>query len=424
MTQNATVWRPYAQMQTALPAQEIARTDGATLTLADGRKLIDGVASWWTACHGYNHPHIIHAIQQQAAILPHFMLGELIHQPAQILAQRLAELLPGDLDYVFYSETGSVAVEIAMKMALQYWINHQTPQKKQFVYFENGYHGDTFFTMSVSDPQDGIHPPFQAVLPPQYLRPLPTTSALLEEFEIWLSKNADHIAAVILEPLVQAAGGMKMHSTDTLRQICEVCQRFGVLIIADEVFTGFGRTGSLFAIEQTAVTPDIVCLSKALTGGTLALAATIARRHVYEAFLGDTPAKGLMHGTTFMGNALACAAANASLDLFATEPRIHQTNLIEELLLAELQSLKDVPGVKEVRVKGAIGVVQLAKPINTELNWFKHHFIQDGVWCRPFGDIVYTTPALTIGHEELLCITKAIVKQVTTWSKHFYTHGT
>lgn len=423
MTQNATVWRPYAQMQTALPAREIVSTQGTTFTLADGRQLIDGVASWWTACHGYNHPHIIQAIQQQAAILPHFMLGELIHQPAQILAQRLSELLPGDLNYVFYSESGSVAVEIAMKMALQYWINHQAPERHEFIYFENGYHGDTFFTMSISDPQDGIHPPFQAVLPKQQLRPLPTTFALLEEFEKWLSNHSHRIAAVILEPLVQGAGGMKMYSANTLYDICELCRRFGILIIMDEVFTGFARTGTLFAIEQAAVIPDIVCLSKALTGGTLPLAATIARRHVFNAFLDEAPEKGLMHGTTFMGNAIACAAANASLDLFENEPRINQVALIEELLAAELQILRGVPGVKEVRVKGAIGVVQLAKPITSELNWFKHHFIEDGIWCRPFGDIVYTTPALTIGHEELLSITKAIVKQVTTWSKRFYTQS-
>lgn len=421
MTQNATVWRPYAQMQTALPAREIVSTEGATLTLADGRKLIDGVASWWTACHGYNHPHIIQAIQQQAATLPHFMLGELIHQPAQMLAKKLSKLLPGDLNHVFYSESGSVAVEIAMKMALQYWINHQTPERQQFVYFQHGYHGDTFFTMSVSDPQDGIHPPFQTMLPPQLLRPIPTTASLLEEFEKWLSNHSHRIAALILEPLVQGAGGMKIYSTNTLRAICELCRRFDVLIIMDEVFTGFGRTGSLFAIEQADVLPDIVCLSKALTGGTLPLAATIARHHVFQAFLGETPEKGLMHGTTFMGNALACAAANASLDLFASQPRIQQVALIEELLMAELQTLKDVPGVKDVRVKGAIGVVQLAKPMTTELNWFKQRFIEDGVWCRPFGDIVYTTPALTISHEELHSITNAIVKQVTTWSKHFYT---
>lgn len=421
MIKNATVWRPYAQMQTALPPREIVSTKGSTLTLADGRQLVDGVASWWTACHGYNHPHIIQAIQEQAAVLPHFMLGELIHQPAKKLAERLSRLLPSDLNHVFYSESGSVAVEIAMKMALQYWINHQEPQRQQFIYFENGYHGDTFFTMSVSDPPDGLHPPFHHILPKQQLHPLPSTPSLVEAFETWLSVHASSVAGVLIEPLVQGAGGMKTHTPDTLQAICKLCQQFGVLVIADEIFTGFGRTGTLFAIEQANIVPDIICLSKALTGGTLPLATTIARQHVYETFLDSSPLKGLMHGTTFMGNAIACAAANASLDLFETEPRLSQAQFLENYLKNELQALEGTPGVKAIRVKGAIGAVQLVNFIPTaELNWFKQQFIADGIWCRPFGDIVYTTPALNIDQEELIIITDSIVKQVKAWSKLFH----
>lgn len=420
MTKNATVWLPYAQMRTAPIPLEVVATNGTTLTLADGRTLIDSVASWWTACHGYNHPHIVAAIKQQAEIMPHFMLGGLVHPQASRLAQRLCHMLPGDLNYVFYSESGSVAVEIAMKMALQYWINHQEKQKSRFIFFENGYHGDTFFTMSVSSPADGIHPPFEDVLPRQYIQPLPHSDSMLEDFESWVSKNNATIAAVLIEPLVQGAGGMKMHEPETLQAIVEICQRHQVLVIADEVFTGFGRTGTMFAIEQSQIIPDIICLSKALTGGTLPLAATIARQHVYDAFLDDDANKGLMHGTTFMGNAIACSAANASLDLFEQEPRLNQVADIEGILKQSLSNLLDVPGVRAVRVKGAIGVVQLAWHLELELNWFKQQFINDGIWCRPFADIVYIAPALTIETEALQRITASLTYWIQEWSRRFY----
>jgi adenosylmethionine-8-amino-7-oxononanoate aminotransferase len=420
MAKNATVWLPYAQMQTAPAPLEVVSTSGTSLTLANGRTLIDSVASWWTACHGYNHPHIVAAIIQQASIMPHFMLGGLVNPQATRLAQRLSNLLPCDLDYVFYSESGSVAVEIAMKMALQYWINHQEKQKKNFIYFENGYHGDTFFTMSVSSPADGIHPPFEGVLPKQCLQPLPITDNMLEDFESWVSKNNTTIAALLIEPLVQGAGGMKMHQPSVLQAIVEICQKHNVLVIADEVFTGFGRTGTLFAIEQAQVIPDIICLSKALTGGTLPLAATIARKHVYDAFLGMDANKGLMHGTTFMGNALACSAANASLDLFEQEPRLSQVADIEGILKQSLSCLKDVPGVKDVRVKGAIGVVQLPWHLGLELNWFKQQFVDDGIWCRPFADIVYIAPALTIDTHALNHITTSLIRCIKEWSLRFY----
>lgn len=420
MTQNATVWLPYAQMQTTLPPLEVVRSQGSTLTLSDGRELIDGVASWWTACHGYNHPHIVSAIQEQASILPHVMLGGLIHPQAQRLGNRLTKLLPGDLNAIFYSESGSVAVEIAMKMALQYWKHRQENQRHKFISFEHAYHGDTFFTMSVCDPCEGMHKLFHDVLPAQYFHKLPSTDSLLTEFESWLSKNASSVAALIIEPLVQGAGGMKMHSPQTLHAICTLCQHYGVLVIADEIFTGFGRTGSLFAIEQADCVPDIICLSKALTGGTLPLAATIAREHVYNAFLDEDPEKALMHGTTFMGNAIACAAANASLDLFESESRLNQVADLEGILNHELLPLNDIKGVKAVRVKGAIGAVQLAHPIGEQINWFKQQFIQDGVWCRPLGDIIYTTPAFTIDKESLLKITASIAKQIKQWSQSFY----
>ncbi len=420
MTQNATVWLPYAQMQTIHSPFEVSATQGSVLTLKDGRRLVDGVASWWTSCHGYNHPHLLQALQKQSTKLMHVMLGGLIHEQAISLASRLANLLPPSLEYVFYSESGSVAVEVAMKMALQYWINKGENQRQQFIYFEHGYHGDTFFTMSVSDPQDGIHPPLAHLLPKQLIQKIPQNEIELAAFEAWLLQHQTTIAGMIIEPLVQGAGGMKMVESKDLNALITLCQKYHVLVIVDEIFTGFGRTGSMFAIEQAHVEPDIICLSKALTAGTIPLAATIANKKVYDAFLDTDFSKALMHGTTFMGNALACACANASLDLFEQEPRLAQVADIEGILKSELLPLQDVHGVKEVRVKGAIGTVQLERHLDSDLNWFKHRFIDEGVWCRPFGDIVYTTPALNISIDELLQITKAMAKLIKIWSDQRY----
>lgn len=420
MTTNATVWLPYAQMQTTLPPFEVISTKGSRLYLSDGRSLIDGVASWWTACHGYNHPHIVKAIQEQAGILPHVMMGGLIHPQATRLAQRLSAILPGTLDYVFFSESGSVAVEIAMKMALQFWMHHNLPNKHRFICFENGYHGDTFFTMSVCDPYQGMHRLFHQVLPKQFVQPLPT-DALLESFENWLKQHAHECAGLLIEPLVQGAGGMKMHSPDTLHAIVKLCQHYDVLVIADEIFTGFARTGSLFAIEQANVIPDIICLSKALTGGTLPLAATIANQTIYNAFLSNDQDKALMHGTTFMGNALGCAAANASLDLFENEPRLAQVAEINAMLTCAFATLENVAGVKAVRTKGAIGAIELERALTPpEMNWFKEQCVNDGIWCRPIQNMVYTTPPLTIEQVELSSLTEIIVKQVVAWSTLFY----
>lgn len=418
---NATLWLPYAQMQTTLAPFEVVASHGTRLVLANGRELIDGVASWWTACHGYNHPHLVKAIQEQAASLPHVMMGGLVHSQATRLASRLAALLPGSLDYVFFSESGSVAVEIAMKMALQFWINHQLPEKNRFIFFQHGYHGDTFFTMSVCDPHEGMHQLFQKVLPTQCYQALPVNESLLTCFEAWLKAHAHECAGLLIEPLVQGAGGMKMHSPKTLQAIATLCQQYDVLLIADEIFTGFARTGSLFAIEQANIIPDIICLSKALTGGMLPLAATIATQRVYAAFLDENPQKALMHGTTFMGNALGCAAANASLDLFASEPRLTQVATISAALSQALTPLLGKKGVHDVRVLGAIGAIQLARALTpTEMNWFKQQAVLQGIWCRPINDVVYTTPALTIGQADLSKITQILVQLVLTWSTLFY----
>jgi adenosylmethionine-8-amino-7-oxononanoate aminotransferase len=402
-------------MQTAPAPLPVVATQGVRIRLADGRELIDGISSWWTACHGYNHPHIRAAIERQLASLPHVMFAGLVHEPAARLAQRLAALLPGDLERVFFTESGSVAVEVALKMAIQYWRNKGQAEKQRIVYFRHGYHGDTFATMALCDPEEGMHSLFAGAMPDQIMAELPSDETMRRAFELLLETHGERLAAVIIEPLVQGAGGMQMHDAATLAFIAAACARHKLLLIADEIMTGFGRTGRMFACEEadelTSTIPDIVCLSKALTGGTLPLAATVARRHVFEAFLADDPAAALMHGPTYMANALACAAANASLDLFESEPRLAQVAAIEAQLAAELGPCRDLAGVAEVRVKGAIGAVELAGRI--ELDALRRRFAELGVWVRPFGKVVYLMPPFVIAAEDLTTLTAA-VRQVLT----------
>ena len=400
------LWLPYRQMKTAPPPLVVARTDGVRLYLADGRELIDGIASWWTACHGYNHPHIRAAVAGQLERLPHVMLGGLAHTQALSLAERLAGLLPGDLDHVFFTESGSVSVEVAMKIALQYRSNRGEQGRTRFMSFRGAYHGDTFAAMSVCDPEEGMHRLFGPMLHKQLVVALPQDEESTREFERKVDAHAHELTAVILEPLVQAAGGMKFHSPQTLERIAATARRFDLLLLFDEIAVGFGRTGTLFACEQAGVVPDIITLSKALTGGTMPLAATVASTRVYEAFLSDDPGRSLMHGPTYAGHALACAAANASLDLFATEPRLTQVAAIAAQLARELEACRGLPGVRDVRVKGAIGVVQLQR--EPKLEALRARFVRHGVWIRPFGDVVYLMPPLVIGSEDLERLTAAI----------------
>ena len=408
------LWFPYTQMAGAPAPLIAARTQGARIRLADGRELIDGVSSWWTACHGYNHPHILAAMAAQLRRMPHVMLGGLAHEPAIALARRLAALLPGDLDRVFFCDSGSVAVEVAMKMAVQYWRNAGVRGRTRFVSFLGGYHGDTMGAMSVCDPEEGMHRLFAGYLPEQTVTRLPRTAGELDAFDRLLAAGGDGFAAVILEPLVQAAGGMRFHDPAVLAGIARICARRGVLLIADEIATGFARTGTMFACEQAGVSPDVVCIGKALTGGAVGLAAAVATERVFEGFLGDAPERALMHGPTYMANPLACAAANASLDLFETEPRLAQVAAVEARLAASLAAARDLPGVVDVRVKGAIGVVQLDRP--ADLAWFSPRFTARGVWIRPFGDVVYLMPPLTIPADELDRLTAALVEVVREWS--------
>jgi adenosylmethionine---8-amino-7-oxononanoate aminotransferase len=401
------IWLPYTQMKTASPPLAVVRTEGSRIVLADGRELIDGVASWWTACHGYNHPHIRAAVERQLAQLPHVMFGGLVHEQALILAQRLVGLFaPTDLDRVFFSESGSVAVEVALKMAVQYWRNRGHRNRSRIVSFGGAYHGDTTGAMAVSDPEGNFHAAFRGLLPQQIIVDLPADEASAAAFAAMMDQRADEIAAIIVEPLVQGAGGMRFHDTAVLRTLRAAADRHDVLLIFDEIFTGFGRTGAMFAFQAAGVIPDIVTIGKALTGGSLPLAATIARKKVFEAFWSEDPTHALMHGPTFMANALGCAAANASLDLFEREPRLDQVAKISAVLTRDLAAFSKLPGVKDVRVLGAVGVVELGCIEN--LNTLRQRFIAEGVFIRPFGSVVYLTPAFTIADGELARLTTAI----------------
>jgi adenosylmethionine-8-amino-7-oxononanoate aminotransferase len=408
MYRDQPLWRPYTQMKTASAPLRAIRTEGSRIHLEDGRVLVDGIASWWTACHGYNHPHIRQAVERQLSAMPHVMFGGFTHAPAQQLAERLAALLPGELNHLFFTDSGSVAVEVALKMAVQFWLNRGIAGRTRFLAFRGGYHGDTLGAMSVCDPEESMHAHFEGWLPRQVFADLPATPAAEQALDELLAAHDGELAAVIVEPLIQGAGGMLLHSPQTLAAVARLARKHGLLLIADEIFTGFGRAGSMFACDQASVVPDIVCLSKALTGGTMALAATVATGEVFGAFWSDDPLKALMHGPTFMASPLACAAANASLDLFETEPRERQAQAMEGALAAGLAPCRAMPGVVDVRAKGAVGVVQLAAPPDREV--LKRLFIERGVWVRPFGEVVYLAPALNIEPVDLRVLTGAVVE--------------
>jgi adenosylmethionine-8-amino-7-oxononanoate aminotransferase len=397
-------------MKTAPEPPLAVGTDGCRIRLADGRELIDGTASWWTACHGYNHPHIRAAVEEQLAHMPHVMFGGLVHEPALRLAARLTALLPAGFERVFFSESGSVSVEIALKIALQYWHNQAIATRAEFVSFHAGYHGDTFGAMAVSDASTGLHTAFARVGAARHAFALPDCSQHADDLHAFFERHADKIAAIIVEPLVQGAGGMKMHDAQTLSAIRELASRYGCLLICDEIFTGFGRTGTMFACAAAEVTPDIITISKALTGGTLPLAATVVTGEVFAAFFSDETSHALMHGPTYMANPLACAAANASLDLFESEPRLDQVAGIESSLREGLARCLKLPGVAGVRVKGAVGAVELHRSDRSlEL---RQRFLDAGVWIRPFGNIVYLTPAFTVDSDELSRLMLAIERVV------------
>jgi adenosylmethionine-8-amino-7-oxononanoate aminotransferase len=390
------IWTPYSQMKIALPPLAVARTEGVRIYLDDGRELIDGIASWWTACHGYNHPHIRAAVTRQLEVMPHVMFGGLTHEPALALAARLTEMLPGDLSRVFFSDSGSVSVEVAMKMA------------PQFLAFKGGYHGDTLGAMAVCDPGEGMHSLFTGLLPPQPMLELPTDADSIATLDRFLDQHAGELAGILVEPLIQGAGGMIFHDAEILRRLRAAADAHGLILIFDEIFTGFGRTGTMFACEAAGIVPDIITLSKALTGGTLALAATVASGKIFDGFWSDDPDHALMHGPTYMANPLACAAANASLDLFQSEPRLQQIATIADGLADGLSPLRNARNVKDLRVMGAVGVVQLKRLEDPKA--LQRACVEAGIWVRPFRDIVYLTPSFTIGADDLGQLTATLVK--------------
>lgn len=408
------VWRPYTQMKTTPDALPVVSAEGVRIRLADGRELIDGISSWWTVCHGYRHPHIIDAVKQQLDAVPHVMLGGLTHEPAERLASRLAALAPGSLNHVFFCESGSVSVEIAMKMAVQYWLNRGETGRSRFVAFRGGYHGDTLATMSVCDPDEGMHSLFGPTLPRQIIADLPVDAASRTALETLVAQHEGEIAGIMTEPLVQGAGGLRFHDPSTLRAMREVADRFGLPLIFDEIMTGFGRLGTMWASEKAGVIPDIMTVSKALTGGTLPLAAAIASSEIFGAFWSDDAGAALMHGPTYMGNPAACAAANASLDLFETEPRLEQVAAIEARLAELMPAARDIPGVADVRWQGAMGVIEMSSM--PDLDQLKADFVDAGIWVRPFNTVIYCMPPFVIDRTDLDRLVSTMIDVTRRWA--------
>ncbi len=404
------IWLPYTQMQIAPPPLPVVNTEGCRIRLADGRELIDGVASWWSACHGYNHPHIRQAVAKQLQQMPHIMFGGLVHEPALTLAKRLSHIAPSGLSRVFFADSGSVAVEVALKIALQYWRNIGKTGKDRFLCFTHGYHGDTLGAMSVSDPARSMHKAFRHAVIPHYVVDIPADEYAFAELDALLTSIGKEVAGMIIEPLVQGAGGFKFHSADILAALHALAAKHHILFIADEIATGFGRTGNMFACNEAGITPDIMCIGKALTGGTMTMGATLTREDIFTAFLSDSRDAALMHGPTYMANPLACAAANASLDIFEQELRLAQVEAIETQLREGLSPVRQFPHVVDVRVKGALGVVQLAE--GYDVHALRPQFIERGCWIRPFEDVVYLAPAFTISQQELAQLIEAVIEVV------------
>lgn len=407
------VWHPYAAMPNPLPIFPVKSAQGVYLELEDGRQLVDGMSSWWTCIHGYGHPRLNQAARNQIDRMAHVMFGGLTHRPAVQLAQRLVDLTPAPLEQVFFCDSGSVAVEVAMKMAIQYWYNLGRPGKHRFLTMRGGYHGDTFDAMSVCDPVNGMHHLFNQVLRRQYFAEVPQIpfwgiwdDSDIDSFELLLAENHQHIAAAIFEPIVQGAGGMRFYSPEYLRRARQLCDQYGVLLILDEIATGFGRTGRLFACEHADVVPDILCLGKALTGGFMSLAATLTTPQVSQVF-SQGEAGVFMHGPTFMGNPLACAVSLESIAILESYDWQAKIQQIENQLKAELAPCRESARVRDVRVLGAIGVVEMKEPVTMAA--IQPAFVERGVWLRPFGKLVYTMPPYIIEPPQLSQITQAMV---------------
>lgn len=408
------IWHPYASSPPTIPNLTVSHASGVYLTLADGRHLIDGMSSWWCALHGYNHPVLNDAVNRQLKDMAHVMFGGLTHAPAAELVKLLVDITPPALQKVFLADSGSVAVEVALKMAIQYWHSQGNTRKTRMLSLKNGYHGDTFGAMSVCDPVTGMHHLFQGVMPQHIFTQSPQCrfhdswdEKYIEDFHQAIKDNHEELAAVILEPVVQGAGGMKFYSPHYLRRVRALCDQYGVLLIFDEIATGFGRTGKLFACEHADVTPDIMCIGKALTGGYLSLAATLCTEAVSRGIC-DGEAGVFMHGPTFMGNPLACATAIASTQLLLSSPWQKRVACIESHLSDRLSACWEFQQVADVRVLGAIGVIELTRPV--DMARIQASFLRKGIWVRPFGKLVYIMPPFIIEEAELSTLSNALVE--------------
>lgn len=406
------IWHPYASLPADFAAYPVSVARGVRIQLEDGRELVDGMASWWSAIHGYNHPRLNQAINRQLNNMAHVMFGGLTHAPAVTLAEKLVSITPTPLQQVFFSDSGSVSVEVAIKLALQYWHAKGQPQKQKLLTVKNGYHGDTFGAMAVCDPVNGMHHLFKHVLPRHYFAEAPQCrdndswqEQDINSFKNLIENHTDDIAAVILEPIVQGAGGMRIYCAEYLKRVRELCDQYDVLLIADEVATGFGRTGTLFACEQADISPDIMCVGKALTGGYLSLAATLMTQQISQTISQGEPGI-FMHGPTFMANPLACAVANESINLLLESNWQANVLHIEQQLEQQLSACKDLPQVKDVRVKGAIGIIETHQPVAQAQ--MTQEFVNRGVWIRPFSNLVYIMPAYIMNDDDLVRLTVAM----------------
>lgn len=412
---KAHIWHPYASAHPENECLLVEKADGVRIKLTGGESLIDGMSSWWSVVHGYNHPELNKALAKQCEKMSHVMFGGLTHRPAVELTRELLEIVPGGLNHIFFSDSGSVAIEAAMKMALQYWQSKNKTRKTQFVTIKKGYHGDTWHAMSVCDPVTGMHHIFNNKLSVQHFLSSPESKFdggfdehEMEEVELFLKENNEELAAFILEPIVQGAGGMRFYHPEYLKRVKKLCVKYDVVLVADEIATGFGRTGKMFACEHSCITPDIMCIGKALTGGYMSFAATLCTDAIANTISGGNPGV-FMHGPTFMGNPLACAVALASIRLL--QKSNYDIEGIERQLRLGLSPLKDVDAVADVRVLGAIGVVEMKE--NVDMRAMQSECIKQGIWLRPFGKLVYTMPPFIISDEDLQLLTDGICRVIT-----------